>query len=127
MKISQEAVTGANSIRDYGNGFLVIQTSDGLITHLTQNALITPSAIITTPPVNPLEVVDQTQIEFLKKLNSDVLIIIHEQGLTLECLKQIQQLTCEGIATEVMQQGPACRTFNLLITEGRQPLLLTGF
>lgn len=127
MKISQEAVTDANMIRDYGDGFLVIQTPDGGTTHLTKNALITAVAIITAPPVAPLEVVAPSQIDYLKSLNSDVFIIVSQQGLTPDSLKIIQQLSCEGIATEVMQQGPACRTFNLLISEGRQPVLLTGF
>lgn len=125
--MSQEAVTDANQIRDYGDGFLMLRTGEGEQLKVQQMAMITAENIIISPPLDPVNLISDTQLDYLKTLNSDVLLLVSASGLTRELSKQLLHLNQLGIATEVMQLGPACRTFNLLISEGRKPALLVSF
>jgi|SRR5690554_4825693 len=128
MKISQEAVTDALIIKSYGDGFLLVQPPQQSPQKITQNCVITPDTILVDLDLDVLiETTDKAQYERIQQLQADVIILINEAGITPET----QQLTANfaevGIALETMALGPACRTYNLLLAEGRRPVLLARF
>lgn len=123
MKISQEAITGAHQIRDYGDGFLLIQLADGQMQRLTGNFLLgsdqlqLPSAAITDNFPDPAALAQ------LNQFDHDVLIVVTHSELNTETAQLMQQSRRAGLSAEFMALGPACRTFNLLLAEGRKPLI----
>lgn len=123
MKISQEAITGAHQIRDYGDGFLLIQLADGQTQRLTDSFILSSEQLQTPAP----DINDTNDISLifkvLKTFEYDVLIVVTDEHMNASTVLLMQQFRRAGLAAEFMALGPACRTFNLLIAEGRKPLI----
>lgn len=122
MKISQEAITGAHQIRDYGDGFLLIQLADGQTQRLTDSFILGSDQLQSPAPDIHLCVAD-TEFATLSTFQYDVLIVVISQQMNHDTVTLMQQFRRAGVAAEFMALGPACRTFNLLLAEGRKPLI----
>jgi uncharacterized protein len=66
-------------------------------------------------------------LDELKTLDPEVILFATGSGLTSELQQIAGKLMLENIGVEFMELGAACRTFNLLISEGRQVLLAVIF
>ncbi len=123
MKISQEAITGAHQIRDYGDGFLLIQLADGQTQRLTDSFFLSSEQLQTPAPdfndTNDISLV----FAALETFEYDVLIVVTHDRMNASTALLMQQFRHAGLAAEFMALGPACRTFNLLMAEGRKPLI----
>ncbi|MEX0615257.1 MAG: MTH938/NDUFAF3 family protein, partial [Methylophaga sp.] len=62
-------------------------------------------------------------VEALTTFEYDVLIVVTSQHMNADIASLMQQFHRAGLAAEFMALGPACRTFNLLLAEGRKPLI----
>lgn len=123
MKISQEAITAAHQIRDYGDGFLLIQLADGQTQRLTGNFILS-SEQLQSPTANISKQFSEAIVfEALTTFEYDVLIVVTSQQMNADIASLMQQFHRAGLAAEFMALGPACRTFNLLLAEGRKPLI----
>lgn len=122
MKISQEAITGAHQIRDYGDGFLLIQLADGQMQRLT-GSFILSSEQLQSPAPHFNNTDDLTVFAALETFEYDVLIVVIHPQMNNDTALLMQQFRRAGLAAEFMSLGPACRTFNLLVAEGRKPLI----
>ncbi|MDT8311195.1 MAG: MTH938/NDUFAF3 family protein [Methylophaga sp.] len=123
MKISQEAITGAHQIRDYGDGFLLIQLADGQTQRLTGSFILSSEQLRTLAP-DFISTNDITQLlAVLETVEYDVLIMVSESHMNATTALLMQQFQHRGLYAEFMALGPACRTFNLLMAEGRKPLI----
>lgn len=128
MKISQEAVTDALVIKSYGDGFLLIQTSNQPQQPITHNCTLSPDGVFDALDLNALvEMQSNTIIEKLKSFHADVIIMVNDEGITPHVLQIISKLAEHGISLETMSLGAACRTYNLLLNEGRKPIVLISF
>lgn len=122
MKISQEAITGAHQIRDYGDGFLLIQLADGQTQRLT-GSFILSSEQLQASILDINNFAEDAIHSTLKAFEYDVLIVVVDQQINAGTAQLMQQFRRAGMAAEFMALGPACRTFNLLLAEGRKPLI----
>ena len=123
MKISQEAITGAHQIRDYGDGFLLIQLADGQTQRLTGSFILSSQQLQTLAP-NLISINDIAPLlTALETVEYDVLIVVTESHMNANTALLMQQFQHHGLSAEFMALGPACRTFNLLMAEGRKPLI----
>lgn len=128
MKISQEAVTDALVIKSYGDGFLLIQSTNQPQQQITHNCILTPEGIFDALDFNRFEDnISDTQIEKIKSFHADVVIMVNDDGLTSHSIKVSHTFAQYGISLEIMSLGAACRTYNLLLNEGRKPILLINF
>ena len=59
----------------------------------------------------------------LNQFDHDVLIVVTSPRINAETAQLMQQSRRAGLSAEFMALGPACRTFNLLLAEGRKPLI----
>lgn len=123
MKISQEAITGAHQIRDYGDGFLLIQLADGQTQRLTGSFILSNEQLQDGIPDISKQFSETLVLEALSTFEYDVLIVITSQQMNADIVLLMQQFRRAGLAAEFMALGPACRTFNLLLAEGRKPLI----
>ncbi len=123
MKISQEAITGAHQIRDYGDGFLLIQLADGQTQRLTGNFLLGSEQLLTSSAAITEYFPDTSAMTQLNQFDHDVLIVVTSPRINAETAQLMQQSRRAGLSAEFMALGPACRTFNLLLAEGRKPLI----
>ena len=125
MKLSQEAVFEYNQIHSYDNNAVVIRKKHqtGLETYQA-GFLLSPDALFTDWSVSAIEQLSQHDFQRLQQLSPEIIIFVYNKGLTAQLQQLVQPLTQAGIGVEFMALGPACRTFNLLVNEDRQVLLI---
>lgn len=117
MKFHADPQQG-NSIEASGDGWIKIA---GQIHH--ENLLLTHNGDLTPWSVTRLESLDASAFEAL--CISDIELVILGTGLKHRFLRPsaYHPLIQQGIGLETMSSAAACRTYNVLISEGRKVLL----
>lgn len=127
MKFSLEAPSDANQIHAYDDDFIVIRTKNNTGLLRVDNSLIlTSNQVITDLPINDLTQLSSRDITYLKSLAPEVLILVQGSDVHLSAQTRVQ-FSELAIGVECMSLGAACRTYNLLVAEGRQVVLLINF
>lgn len=129
MKVSLEQ-TSANRIAGYDPGEIRIQrqpvstageeqVAAQLMTY-TQSVIVTPTRIIEDWP--PQQVIDLTAGDLQPILAEAPEVLLLGTGPQLEFADPalLHPLYEAGIGVETMDSGAACRTYNILIAEGRR-------
>ncbi|MFT7235078.1 MAG: hypothetical protein ACI9QV_000649 [Methylophagaceae bacterium] len=127
MKFSQEDPTDAILVKSYDERTITIQSG-------SPSELIT----LTTPFILRSDTLDlQTQLNAISDLTIDdvnyfksheIEVIILGQSVVTRVSPQILvQFANQAIGLEQMLIGAACRTYNLLVSEGRRVALVINF
>jgi len=127
MKFSLESLSDVNRIHAYDNTSIVIKTKNNSdVLTINNSLIITPNTIVTEWPINPIAKLSVDDIEYFKSLDTEVLILAQQSGVQVppEILVKFSE---QAIGVESMLLGPACRTYNLLVAEGRQVVLAVNF
>ena len=114
MKLQLENPPGTNLIRSYGPGQLRI----GEIMH-ARSVIVTATTVIA--PWRPALAADLTTVDLepLLGLGPEVVLLgtgARQQFPDLQVLRILHE---QRIGVEVMDTAAACRTYNVLVTEGR--------
>lgn len=104
-------------IKKYDNHSVLVNN-----TKLLDNFIMSPDSVIATYQ-NKIEI-DHVK-DTINKLKTLPEILIFGTGFTLHHadIFLIKQMRSLGINFDVMDSGSACRTYNVLVTEGRDVLL----
>ena len=86
----------------------------------TRSAIITPHQLISDWPPQRFEELERKHFDILLKLNAEVVILGTGSTTKWPDSKFTLLLTENGIGFEVMDTGAACRTYNILMLEGRK-------
>ena len=86
----------------------------------TQSLIIT-SEIIELWPISQVSELDRKDFERLSQLSTDVLILGTGPTISFPEPTVTQPLMARGIGLEVMDTAAACRTYNILLADGRNP------
>jgi len=127
MKFSLESLSDVNRIHAYDNTSIVIKTKNNSdVLTINNSLIITPNTIVTEWPINPIAKLSVDDIKYFKSLDTEVLILAQQSGVQVppEILVKFSE---QAIGVESMLLGPACRTYNLLVAEGRQVVLAVNF
>lgn len=128
MKLSLEAVFEYNQIHSYDDNNVVIRPQHhSHLDSIETNFILTPDTLIRDWPVSDIQQLSAEQLADLQRLDPEVILFATGSGLTVEHQKIAQSLMQHHIGVEFMALGPACRTFNLLMTEQRKVLLAVCF
>ncbi len=115
MKIQLEIGAGRNLIRSYGPGRIVInqQAYGGSV-------IITPAEVVSD--WRPRLFSDLTDADFERIITLDPEVILLGTGRRLQFAPPslTRPLVAAQIGFEVMDTGAACRTYNVLMSEGRR-------
>ena len=123
MKLHADAPTALNTVTAYGPGFIEI------------NKLRHASAVLLTPervepwPVAGFEALREADFERLRALAPDVALLGTGSRQRFPHPRLARALYEARIGLEVMTTAAACRTYNILMAEGRKvaaALLLEG-
>ncbi|QGU33308.1 Mth938-like domain-containing protein [Thermochromatium tepidum] len=108
---------------DVGNGYLIEGYSAGWISisgrRYTRSLILTPSDIL---PWGPTQAANLTplHLEAIAHLSPRVVLIgTGERPVLVDPVLYVNLLE-RGIGVEVMTTGAACRTYNILMAEGRE-------
>ncbi len=101
-------------IQSYEAGIIKIQ--DVLYSH---SLIISPQAIEADWGPTSISELTQADLQRLLNLAPEVILLGTGQTLTFPARELLQWVTQQGFGLEVMDTGAACRTYNLLLAEGR--------
>jgi uncharacterized protein len=114
MQINQEFGSG-HRIRSYEPGR--IRIDDNTYDH---SLIVTQDQLVADWPPQSLDELESRHLQAIFDLKPEVIILgsgarqrFPERGLLQEIMKS-------GIGVEVMETGAACRTYNILMAEGRR-------
>jgi len=114
MKIHLETGLGQNFIRAYAAGQVTINQEV-----YTGSLVVTPQRIIAGwPPTSPAELL-AAHFEVIVSLRPELVILGTGARLQFPAPSIIRPLVEAGIGIEIMDTGAACRTYNILMSDGR--------
>jgi len=115
MKMQLENTAGAHRITSYGPGYVSV---DG--ERVTCSFILTPEKLIRDWQPRIVAELDEAALEAVTSLRPNVILL----GTGLEqCFPPpslLAPVLGQGIGIEVMTTAAACRTYNILVAEGRQ-------
>ena len=127
MKFSQEDTANALSIKSYDMASVVIQSADkSELTTMTTPFILSTDQLVTVCPVNMILDFNSDDVNYFKELDIEVLII-GQPLVTRLSGPVLVKFSEQAIGVEQMPIGSACRTYNLLISEGRRVALVINF
>ncbi len=114
MKLHQEQISGTNLITAHGAGFVAIngQTKG-------QGLIVTPDALIEPWCELGFESLDEAAFAALAELGLTIAIIGTGKRQRFPSLALLRPLIESRRGFEIMDTAAACRTYNILATEGR--------
>jgi uncharacterized protein len=114
LKLHADTPTALNTVTAYGPGFIEI------------NKVRHASALLLTPervepwPVETFEALTEEDFERLRALNPEVALLGTGSRQRFPHPRLSRSLTEARIGLEVMSTAAACRTYNILMAEGRK-------
>jgi uncharacterized protein len=123
MKLHAAAPTSSNVFTGYGEGYVLVNQK-----RYEGSLVVMPDRVWTEWPPGRFEDLAEPHFEALLALQCDVLLLGTGSRLRFPRPQLIQPLVRAGLGLEVMDAPAACRTYNLLLEEGRKvaaALLLT--
>ena len=114
MKFTLDEGTGTYAIRSYAAGQVVINE-----TILTRSFVVLPERLVSDWPPQSFDELRPEHFEAVVALKPEVVVLGCGDRLRFPSRHVIGPLTQRHIGLEVMDTGAACRTYNVLMSEGR--------
>ena len=115
MKLTDERSAGANTVRSYSPG--QIKVGDAV---LTRSCLISASTLISNWRPQSLSELTLEDLEPIFGLAPEIVVLGAGPKQRFPPMEWMAALMSRGIGCDVMDTGAACRTYNVLISEGRE-------
>lgn len=116
MDITPLVKSDINIIQSYKDGVFKISGRK------YEEAVLVAPFEITQLPFSSVENLKPSDFDMFEEMKNDVDVILFGTGTTQEFFSPeiMKSLDARGIHIDVMDTGAACRTYNVLITEGRR-------
>ena len=115
MKLQLANQTGENLFTGYGAGYVMVNNQ-----RFESSLVVMPERVISDWQVAGFDQLDASHFEFLVELNPEIVLL--GTGATLRFPPPVLSrcLAAARIGLEVMDTCAACRTYNILMAEGRK-------
>lgn len=117
MKLHRDSTDGLYSFTGYGDGYVAVNGRQ-----FQGNLVLLPQRLIedwTSPPDAPFDGLGREHFDFLAGLGVEIMILGTGTRQRFPQPQLLQGLIQAGIGLEVMNTQAACRTYNILVGEGR--------
>ena len=118
MKLQSDPHSGANTITGYGDGYVEINQ-----TPYAHAVLLSSDGAISEWPVQSFEGLDASHFAQMVDLKPELILIGTGNKQRFPKPELLKSLILANIGFEIMASQAACRTYNILVGEGRQVLL----
>ena len=115
MKLHATVVPSANTFNAYGDGYVEV------------NAIRYERAIVVFPdrpvldwPVGAFDALDEQSFRFIAEQDPELVVFGTGSRLRFPHPRLLAPLTARGVGVETMDVHAACRTYNILMAEGRR-------
>ena len=114
MKLHLASAGDKNRFSGYGDGYIAVNQQ-----RYTHSVVVTPDALLDTWPVTAFEDINATHLQFLLSLKAEIVIL--GTGATQRFLHPslLRDFAAAQVGIEIMATPAACRTYNILMAEGR--------
>lgn len=113
MKLHTDPRTG-NTVTAHGEGYVAINGE-----RYSNSLIVQPEAIDTAWQVNNVDTLAAAHIERLLATGADILILGTGKRQHFPPLDLLKPVMAAGRTLDVMDTSAACRTYNILMSEGR--------
>ena len=114
MKISLDGGTATYKIASYAQGQVVINEQ-----RLTRSLVIMPETLLSDWPPQTFEAFTTEHFATIVAYQPEIVLLGTGASLRFPAPALLAPLYDAGIGVEVMDTGAACRTYNILMAEGR--------
>ena len=115
MKIQLDSDSANYSISSYRHGQIIVNRQV-----LTRSFIITPDELIEDWPPQHFDALEPEHFASVASLKPEIVIFGSGACMRFPSLVLSRPFVESGIGLEVMDTGAACRTFNVLASEGRK-------
>ena len=117
MKIEQEQATGRNIFTGYGEGYVEVNR-----TRYQRSLVVTAERIVQDWPIASVDELEADHLAAIVELKPVIVLLGTGARLQFPDPARLAPLYKAGIGVEVMDTPAACRTYNILLGEGRDVL-----
>lgn len=117
MKLHLARSEGLNQITSCGAGFVAVNG----VRH-GRSLLVTPQRLVEGWPAASFEALRSADLDTALALEPEVVLLGTGERLQFPPAEVLRPLIDAGVGYEVMDTGAACRTYNILMAEGRRVL-----
>jgi len=115
MKLSLESAQGRNPFTGYGDGYVEVNG-----TRHRENVVVSAQAVSPAWVSGPLAAVTAADLEPLAAARPEIVILGSGAAFRFPGPEILAPLHRAGVGVEVMDTRAACRTYNILLGEGRR-------
>ncbi|MBM3343516.1 MAG: hypothetical protein FJY56_15615 [Betaproteobacteria bacterium] len=114
MKLHLAQAGDRNQFTGYGTGYVMVNQQ-----RYQRSVVVTPSALHEDWPVTGVEVLNAEALRFLLELKPEILLLGTGAKQVFPRPAALREFAQAQIGVESMDTPAACRTFNILMAEGR--------
>ena len=114
MKIEREQATGRNTFTGYGKGYVEV----GGARH-SESLVVSGDRLVTSWPAHSVAALCADHMAAIVELKPEIVLLGTGATFTFPEPALLAPLYQAGIGVEVMDTPAACRTYNILLGEGR--------
>jgi uncharacterized protein len=118
LKLQSDPHSGANTITGYGDGYVEINQ-----TPYAHAVLLSSDGAISVWPVESFDSLETSDFDQMIALKPELILIGTGSRQRFPKPELLKSLISAKIGFEIMDSQAACRTYNILVGEGRQVLL----
>ena len=115
MKLHASVTAGLMTITAYDAGFVAVNGR-----HLTSSFLLTPRQLVEDWPVTAVDALTEGAVSSILDLGAPVVLIGTGKRQRFPVPALLRPLIERKIGVEIMDTHAACRTYNILMAEGRE-------
>ena len=115
MKLHLESATAQNTFTGYGDGYVLVNGE-----RIDKSVVVLPERILADWPASRFADLKAEHLAALTGLDREIILLGTGTKLRFPRPEIIAPLVRAGIGIEVMDLQAACRTYNILMREGRR-------
>ena len=117
MKFERDDAQGRNTFTGYGEGYVMVNAR-----RHSSSLVVTGDRIVTDWPATSVESLTADHLAAIVELRPEIVLLGTGSKFTFPDQSLLAPLYKAGIGVEVMDTPAACRTYNILLGEGRNVL-----
>jgi len=114
MKIEREQAEGRNMFTGYGAGYVEVNR-----TRYTESLVVGAEQLVTNWPLTSVDALAADHFAAMMEMKPEIVLIGTGATFVFPEPGRLAPLRSAGIGVEVMDTPAACRTYNILLGEGR--------
>lgn len=114
MKIEREVAQGKNLFTGYGEGYVEVNRA-----RHSQSLVVSGESLVTDWPARSVDELSADHLAAIIELKPEILLLGTGKQFRFPEPARLAPLYKAGIGVEVMDTPAACRTYNILLGEGR--------